>query len=79
VEDEFRQWVEADAAKFRPVGEKHHEYQLEDPARTYIVTKGTMDTPGLRKFHERLQTFAIFEIDAARFLDEDPRWEFFYL
>jgi len=41
--------------------------------------QGTLDTPGLKAFHEKIQSFAIFEIDAARFLDDDPRWEFYYL
>ena len=37
--DEFQQWVEADADKFRPVGEKLHEYDLGQPSTKYIVTK----------------------------------------
>lgn len=105
--------MKADAEKFRPIGDKVHEYKdEEDPTRKFIITKvvslvpfwegvtwevwrvsldvllthlcpwvlqGTLDTPGLKAYHERFQTFAIFEIDAARFLDDDPRWEFYYL
>lgn len=111
--NEFKSWVKADAEKFRPIGDKVHEYKdEEDPTRKFIITKvvslvpfwegvtwevwrvsldvllthlcpwvlqGTLDTPGLKAYHERFQTFAIFEIDAARFLDDDPRWEFYYL
>ena len=37
--EEFQQWVEADADKFQPVGEKLHEYDLGQPSTKYIITK----------------------------------------
>ena len=33
---------------------------------------------GFREFHDRLQTFVIFFIDAASFIDvDDPKWRFY--
>jgi len=78
--DRFRQCVVKDKQDFRPIGENITEYNhRSDPNRSFIVTKGTSETPDLLNFHRRFQTFSILEIDASRFLDEDPHWDFFYL
>jgi len=35
-------------------------------------------TPGFQKYHERLQTFVLWFIDAASFIDaDDDHWRFF--
>ncbi|CAB4001203.1 histone acetyltransferase type B catalytic subunit, partial [Paramuricea clavata] len=48
--------------------------------QTYQVYKADVTTPNFRKYHKRLQTFVLWYIDAASFLDmDDDRWDFFLM
>lgn len=63
---------------FTPMGEKVCSYFVEDIE--YEVYHGTIETPRLKKYHERLQTFILWYIDAASFIDtDDEKWNFYFL
>ncbi|KAK7495641.1 hypothetical protein BaRGS_00013088, partial [Batillaria attramentaria] len=49
-------------------------------AREFQIFKTDVVTPSFREFHERLQTFILFFIDAASFIDiDDEKWMFYVL
>ncbi|CAE1300785.1 HAT1 [Acanthosepion pharaonis] len=70
---------------FRPPGEMLHSYKTENKkdnkVKWFEVYKASIeDTPDFRKYHERLQTFILFFIDAASYIDvDDDRWTFYLL
>ena len=48
--------------------------------REFEVYKADIETPGFRDYHRRLQTFILFFIDAASFIDDDDdKWMFYLL
>lgn len=48
--------------------------------RCFEIYKTDIEAPGFREYHERLQTFILFFIDAASYIDvDDDRWNFFLL
>ena len=57
------------------------QYLLTDgEERQFEIYKTDIECPGFREYHERLQTFILFFIDAASFIDvDDDRWNFFLL
>jgi len=67
-----------DEKEFKPFGEKIHEYSRND--LDYEIYQGNINTPGLNEYHQRLQTFILWFIDAASFIDaDDEKWNFFFL
>ncbi|XP_052822716.1 histone acetyltransferase type B catalytic subunit [Octopus bimaculoides] len=67
---------------FRPPGEKVNSYQIhkDNCERTFEVFKASVLSPGFKNYHERLQTFLLFFIDAASYIDiDDDRWTFYLL
>jgi len=63
---------------FVPPGEKIDSYTHKDVE--YEVYHGTINSPQLRSYHERMQTFVLWYIDAASFIDvDDERWHFYML
>uniref|UniRef100_A0A673M446 Histone acetyltransferase type B catalytic subunit n=1 Tax=Sinocyclocheilus rhinocerous TaxID=307959 RepID=A0A673M446_9TELE len=45
---------------------------------TYQIHKVDISCPGFREYHERLQTFLMWFIETASFIDvDDDRWDFF--
>lgn len=63
---------------FVPPGEKIHSYSLNNS--DYEVYHGNLNTPRLKEFHERVQTFVLWYIDAASFIDvDDEKWNFYFL
>ncbi|XP_017891786.1 histone acetyltransferase type B catalytic subunit [Ceratina calcarata] len=65
---------------FRPHGELLHSFSLDDgeSTRTFEVYKADMSFKGFREYHQRLQTFVLWYIDAANFIDvDDDRWHYF--
>ena len=68
---------------FKPIGEKVHEYTSKSiigTDRTFEIYKATTDTEGLAEYHEKMQSFILWFIDCASFIDaEDSKWEFFIL
>jgi len=63
---------------FAPPGEKIHAYTHKDIE--YEVFHATINTPKLKEYHERMQTFVLWYIDAASFIDvDDEKWNFYML
>lgn len=68
---------------FRPMGDLLTSFSLASKGggeRNFEVFLATEATPGLRDYHERLQAWIMFFIDAASFIDiDDDSWRFFLL
>jgi len=63
---------------FVPPGEKIHSYTHNDIE--YEIYHGTINTPRLKEYHERMQTFVLWYIDAASFIEvDDEKWNFYLL
>ncbi|ESO94305.1 hypothetical protein LOTGIDRAFT_232538 [Lottia gigantea] len=65
---------------FKPFGEMLHSYKVktDGSSRNFEVYKTDIDVPGFRDYHSRLQTFLLFFIDAASYIDvDDDRWNYF--
>lgn len=76
--------------KFKPPGELKESFTIEDEdpksidgairEREFELYYCEVTTPGLIKYHQRLQTFILWYIDAASFIDtDDEKWKFFLL
>ncbi|CAH1773589.1 unnamed protein product, partial [Owenia fusiformis] len=77
--DEFIALLHKDAS-FKPFGELKHSYTVtkDGNVRQFEIYQTGIDTPGFREYHERLQTFLLYYVDAASFIDvDDDRWQFF--
>lgn len=81
--EEFATSLSAAAeAAFRPPGELVTSFALEAAGggRQFEVVLATEATPGLREYHERLQPWILFFIDAASYIDiDDDSWRFFLM
>ncbi|XP_043255255.1 histone acetyltransferase type B catalytic subunit isoform X2 [Colletes gigas] len=65
---------------FRPHGELLHSFCLNDEGctRKFEVYKADMTYKGFKEYHQRLQTFILWYIDAANYIDiDDDRWHYF--
>lgn len=59
-----------------PMGELLHSYKCNDAE--YEIYKADVTTPRLKDYHERLQTFLLWFIDASSYIDpDDERWRYF--
>ncbi|XP_046546607.1 histone acetyltransferase type B catalytic subunit-like [Haliotis rubra] len=79
--DEFITSLAKDA-NFKPFGEKLHSYTVnkDNVNREFEIFKTDIEAPGFREYHDRLQTFILFYIDAASFIDvDDDRWSYYLL
>ncbi|XP_045209831.2 histone acetyltransferase type B catalytic subunit-like [Mercenaria mercenaria] len=79
--DDFSAALAKDA-NFKPYGELLHSYTVDKDGkdRQFEIYKTDIDCPGFREYHERLQTFILYFIDAASFIDvDDERWSFYLL
>jgi len=78
--DEFIKYLTSPAeTSFRPPGEMVHSFKSSDD-KTFEVYKCDESTTGFRSYHERLQFWLMFYIDAASFIDiDDDSWRFFLL
>ena len=48
--------------------------------RTFEMYKTNIESPGFRVYHERLQPFLLFFVDAASYIDvDDEKWTYFLL
>jgi len=64
--------------KFIPPGEKIDSYTVK--GTEYEVYHATISTPRLKEYHERMQTFVLWYIDAASFIEvDDEKWNFYML
>lgn len=79
--DEFIVQLEKDAS-FRPFGSLIHSYTMYDVKEglqlNYEIYKTDITCPGFKEYHERLQTFLIWFIETASYIDiDDDKWQFF--
>lgn len=78
--DEFLSKL-AKEESFQPFGEKIHSWTIEadkNEVRTFEIYECNKNTPGFLAYHARLQTFLLWFVDAASYIDiEDPQWQFF--
>ncbi|XP_058405233.1 histone acetyltransferase type B catalytic subunit isoform X3 [Diceros bicornis minor] len=67
---------------FKPFGTLLHTYSVLSPTGgenfTFQIYKADMTCTGFREYHERLQTFLMWFIETASFIDvDDERWHYF--
>uniref|UniRef100_A0A8C5GPT2 Histone acetyltransferase type B catalytic subunit n=1 Tax=Gouania willdenowi TaxID=441366 RepID=A0A8C5GPT2_GOUWI len=78
--DDFLTFLEKEA-KFKPFGTLLHTYKVqneEEGELTYQIHKADITCAGFQKYHERLQTFLMWFIETASFIDtDDDHWDFF--
>uniref|UniRef100_A0A3P9NA05 Histone acetyltransferase type B catalytic subunit n=1 Tax=Poecilia reticulata TaxID=8081 RepID=A0A3P9NA05_POERE len=78
--DDFISLLEKEA-NFKPFGTMLHSYTVhneEAEQLTYQIHKADISCSGFQEYHERLQTFLMWFIETASFLDiDDDRWDFF--
>ncbi|XP_077073168.1 histone acetyltransferase type B catalytic subunit isoform X1 [Siphateles boraxobius] len=79
--DDFISLLEKEA-NFRPFGSLQHTYKVHNVEAgedlTYHIHKVDISCPGFREYHERLQTFLMWFIETASFIDvDDDHWDFF--
>ncbi|CAB1441714.1 unnamed protein product [Pleuronectes platessa] len=78
--DDFISLLEKEA-NFKPFGTLLHTYTVhseEAGELTYQIHKADITCPGFLEYHERLQTFLMWFIETASFIDpDDDRWDFF--
>ncbi|XP_031552908.1 histone acetyltransferase type B catalytic subunit-like [Actinia tenebrosa] len=64
--------------KFRPMGELLYSYRHNE--KDYEVYYADIKVPKFKEYHSRLQTFLLWYIDAASFIEtDDERWNFYLL
>lgn len=76
--DEFLAKLDKEES-FKPFGDKIHSWNIENEnnSRNYEVFECSINTPGFKAFHSRLQTFLLWFVDAASYIDiDDPQWKF---
>lgn len=57
-----------------------HSAFTDNVEREFEIYKTDIEAPGFREFHDRLQTFILFFIDAASYIDvDDDRWTYYLL
>ncbi|XP_064471930.1 histone acetyltransferase type B catalytic subunit-like isoform X1 [Ornithodoros turicata] len=70
-------------SQFKPFGVLQHSFTFKkgNPGcRTFEIYKVDTKVPGFVDYHARMQTFILWYIDAASYIDsDDERWEYFVL
>lgn len=75
--DEFIRKLPEESS-FTPMGHKLHSYKHKEDE--FEIYQADISVPRLKDYHERLQTFVLWYIDAASFIDvDDEKWNFFLL
>ncbi|KAH7946062.1 hypothetical protein HPB49_019894 [Dermacentor silvarum] len=67
---------------FRPFGELLHSFKIGKGglSRTFELYSACVTTPGFLDYHARMQSFILWFIDAASYIDsDDEKWEYFVL
>ncbi|XP_038046016.1 histone acetyltransferase type B catalytic subunit-like [Patiria miniata] len=70
----------SDDASFKPTGDLLHAYSVEGegPTRHFEIYTNDITVPGFHAYHERLQTFLWWYIDAASYIDtDDEKWVYY--
>ncbi|KAM8934620.1 histone acetyltransferase type B catalytic subunit [Pelodytes ibericus] len=81
--DDFISLLEKEV-NFKPFGTIVHTYTVHNEEAgediTYQICKADMTCPGFREYHERLQTFLMWFIETANYIDvDDERWDYFLI
>ncbi|UYV83403.1 HAT1, partial [Cordylochernes scorpioides] len=80
--DEFSRLIEKEKL-FKPYGDLLKSFSITDEngdTHTYEIRKTDYSTPGFLEYHERMQSFILWFIDAASYIDsDDERWDFYTL
>lgn len=79
--DEFSKKI-GEELDFKPMGEKLNEFITNHKGveRTFEIYRCTISDPGFIKYHAKIQTWLLWFIDGASYIDiDDDRWEFFVL
>uniref|UniRef100_A0A3B4AA45 Histone acetyltransferase type B catalytic subunit n=1 Tax=Periophthalmus magnuspinnatus TaxID=409849 RepID=A0A3B4AA45_9GOBI len=80
--DDFISLLDKDA-NFKPFGTLLHTYTVHNEEAgelTYQIYKADMTCAGFHEYHERLQTFLMWFIETASFIDaDDDHWDFFLI
>lgn len=70
-------------SNFKPYGELLHSFEFEKDTSTkncYEIYKTGIELAGFREYHERMQTFLLWFVDAASYIDvDDDKWDFFVM
>ncbi|CAH2305754.1 histone acetyltransferase type B catalytic subunit [Pelobates cultripes] len=79
--DDFVSFLEKEV-NFKPFGTILHTYTVHNEEAgeefTYQITKADITCPGFKEYHERLQTFLMWFIETASYIDvDDDRWDYF--
>ncbi|KAE8580936.1 hypothetical protein XENTR_v10024599 [Xenopus tropicalis] len=79
--DDFISLLEKEV-NFKPMGTVVHTYTVHNEEAgediTYQIYKADMTCPGFREYHERLQTFLMWFIETASYIDvDDEKWDYF--
>ncbi|XP_031786692.1 histone acetyltransferase type B catalytic subunit [Nasonia vitripennis] len=77
--DSFVKSLSKDKA-FIPAGENIYSFSVDDDGlvRHFEVYKADMSNKKFKEYHQRLQTFLLWYIDAANFIDiDDDQWHYF--
>ncbi|CAL1582333.1 unnamed protein product [Knipowitschia caucasica] len=78
--DDFVSLLDKDT-NFKPFGTLFHSYTVHNEEAgelTYQIYKADVTCPGFHEYHERLQTFLMWFIETASFIDaDDDHWDFF--
>nr|SVE84268.1 EOG090X06NC [Daphnia pulex] len=68
---------------FKPPGELLSTYSINKGSaaeKNFELYSCTIEEPSFRSYHERLQTFLLWYVDAASFIDvDDDRWRFYLI
>ncbi|KAG5320608.1 HAT1 acetyltransferase, partial [Acromyrmex charruanus] len=67
---------------FIPYGELIQSFSINDEGTTrqFVIYKADMGYKGFKEYHQRIQTFLLWYIDAALFIDiDDEQWQYFNL
>lgn len=53
---------------------------LDGVTRQFVIYKNTNEAKDFRSYHERLQTFLLWFVDAASYIDvDDDKWTFYLM
>lgn len=64
--------------KFVPMGSKIDEFVVKN--ETFVIYAAGDTIPGFREYHDKLQPWIMFYIDAASYIDvDDSNWRFFLI